>query len=92
VVVIGLGEPQLGEDAAHVLLHGAFGDRTYLGVEVAATTSGGLLVTKVRPGGPAARAGIGDGELITAVNGTATPTRPAWPRCWPGWTPAGQSP
>jgi S1-C subfamily serine protease len=40
---------------------------------VAATTSGGLLVTKVQPGGPAAKAGIGEGELITAVNGTATP-------------------
>ena len=47
--------------------------RAYLGVEVAATTSGGLLVTKVQPGGPAARAGIRDGELITAVDGTATP-------------------
>ena len=44
-----------------------------LGVEVAATTSGGLLVTKVQPGGPAATAGIVDGELITAVDGTATP-------------------
>jgi putative serine protease PepD len=46
--------------------------RAWLGVEVAATTSGGLLVTKVEPGGPAARAGIRAGELITAVDGTAT--------------------
>jgi S1-C subfamily serine protease len=47
--------------------------RALLGVEVAATTSGGLLVAKVQPGGPAARAGIRAGELVTAVDGTATP-------------------
>jgi putative serine protease PepD len=47
--------------------------RAWLGVEVAATTSGGLLVTKVEPGGPAAKGGIAAGELVTAVQGTATP-------------------
>jgi putative serine protease PepD len=47
--------------------------RAWLGVEVAATTSGGLLVTKVQPDGPAAKAGIQAGELITAVNGIETP-------------------
>jgi putative serine protease PepD len=47
--------------------------RAWLGVGVAATTSGGLLVTKVETGGPAAKAGIRAGELITAVDGTATP-------------------
>ena len=47
--------------------------RAWLGVEVAATTSGGLLITKVEPGGPAAKAGIEAGELVTNVNGTATP-------------------
>jgi putative serine protease PepD len=47
--------------------------RAWLGVEVAATTSGGLLVTKAQAGGPAARAGIRRGELMTAVQGTATP-------------------
>ena len=47
--------------------------RAYLGVEVAATTSGGLLVTKVETGGPAAKAGIHASELITAVDGTVTP-------------------
>jgi S1-C subfamily serine protease len=47
--------------------------RAWLGVEVAATTSGGLLVTKVELGGPAAKAGIKAGELVTTVDGTATP-------------------
>jgi putative serine protease PepD len=47
--------------------------RAWLGVEVAATTSGGLLITKVQPDGPAAKAGIGAGELVTTVDGTATP-------------------
>ena len=47
--------------------------RAYLGVETATTTSGGPLVTKVQSGGPAARAGIRVGDLITAINGTPTP-------------------
>jgi putative serine protease PepD len=47
--------------------------RAYLGVDVAETTAGGLLVTGVQAGGPAAKAGIGAGELITAVNGSPTP-------------------
>jgi S1-C subfamily serine protease len=47
--------------------------RALLGVDVAATTSGGPLITEVQPGGPAAKAGIRAGELVTAVDGTATP-------------------
>jgi S1-C subfamily serine protease len=47
--------------------------RAYLGVQVGTTTSGGLLVVQVQPGGPAAKAGIAAGELLAAVNGTATP-------------------
>jgi S1-C subfamily serine protease len=49
--------------------------RAYLGVSVATTTTsgGGVLVTQVQAGGPAAQAGIQTGEIITAINGTATP-------------------
>jgi putative serine protease PepD len=47
--------------------------RAWLGVEVAATTGGGLLITKVTTGGPAAKAGIRAGDLVTAVQGAATP-------------------
>jgi putative serine protease PepD len=50
--------------------------RAWLGVEVAATTTGGLLITKVATGGPAAKAGIRAGDLVTAVQGTATPDPP----------------
>ena len=50
--------------------------RAWLGVEVAATTTGGLLITKVATGGPAAKAGIRAGDLVTAVEGTATPDPP----------------
>jgi S1-C subfamily serine protease len=47
--------------------------RAFLGVDVAATTGGELLVTDVQSGSPAARARIQPGELIAAVDGTATP-------------------
>ena len=47
--------------------------RAYLGVEVAMTTSRTLVITQVQPGGPAAKAGLRAGDLITAVNGTPTP-------------------
>jgi putative serine protease PepD len=50
--------------------------RAFLGVEVAAITGNGVLVTGVQGGGPAAKAGIRAGELIVSVNGTAT-TDPA---------------
>jgi S1-C subfamily serine protease len=49
-------------------------DRTVAGVRVGTTTSGGgLIVALAQSGGPAARAGILAGDVITAVNGTATP-------------------
>jgi putative serine protease PepD len=48
-------------------------DRAYLGVQVGTTTSGGVLVTEVEAGGPAATAGIRSGDVITAVNSQATP-------------------
>ena len=47
--------------------------RAYLGVQAGPTTSNAVLVTAVRAGGPAAKAGIHAGQLITAVNGIATP-------------------
>jgi S1-C subfamily serine protease len=48
--------------------------RAYLGIEVAATTAGGVLVEQVAPGGAAEKAGIVVGDLITAVAGHATKT------------------
>jgi S1-C subfamily serine protease len=48
--------------------------RGYLGVEVATIVGGGVLVQRVVPGGPAAKAGIQPGEVIVAVAGQPTPT------------------
>jgi putative serine protease PepD len=61
--------------------------RAFLGVEVAATTSGGLLVAEAQGGGPAAKAGIHAGELITAVNGTPTADQAALADVLAGLTP-----
>jgi putative serine protease PepD len=44
--------------------------RAYLGVRVATQMTGGVLVTSVQPGGPAAAAGIKPGDLIISVNKT----------------------
>jgi len=48
--------------------------RAYLGVEIGDTNSPGVLVRSITAGGPAANAGLKSGDLITAVNGHATPT------------------
>jgi putative serine protease PepD len=48
--------------------------RAYLGVEIGDTNGPGVLVQSVTTGGPAAKAGLVSGDLITSVNGHATPT------------------
>jgi S1-C subfamily serine protease len=49
-------------------------DRASLGVQLGPTPNNtGALVTQVTAGSPAAKAGIAVGDVITAVNGTATP-------------------
>jgi putative serine protease PepD len=48
--------------------------RAYLGVEIGDTNSPGVLVQSVTAGGPAAKAGLVSGDLITSVNGHPTPT------------------
>jgi len=44
--------------------------RAFLGVQVATLVNGGVLVASVQAGGPAAHAGMKQGDLIVAVNGT----------------------
>lgn len=63
--------------AGRLIAHGTVTNshRAHLGVEVATTTTRGLVVVQVQPGGPAARAGIRAGDLLAAVDGTATPDR-----------------
>ncbi|MGH3054724.1 MAG: S1C family serine protease, partial [Gaiellaceae bacterium] len=48
--------------------------RAYLGVEIGDTNGQGVLVQRVTPGGPAAKAGLASGDVITSVNGHQTPT------------------
>jgi len=62
--------------AAQLVEHGKVVDshRAYLGIRVAATTAGGVLVASVEPGGPADQAGIAQGDVIVAIDGQPTPT------------------
>jgi putative serine protease PepD len=48
--------------------------RAYLGVRVATIVGGGVLVASVAPGGPAAKAGIKQGDVIVEIDGKPTPT------------------
>jgi S1-C subfamily serine protease len=48
--------------------------RAYLGVQIVDTNGAGVLVQNVTAGGPAAKAGLASGDLITSVNGNRTPT------------------
>ena len=61
--------------ATQLIDHGTVtnSNRAYLGIQGGTTTGGGVLVGEVQSGGPAARAGISAGDVITSVNGTATP-------------------
>jgi len=48
--------------------------RAYLGVQIGDTNGEGVLVQSVTPGGPAAKAGLRVGDVITSVNRHATAT------------------
>jgi S1-C subfamily serine protease len=48
--------------------------RAYLGVEIGDTNGQGVLVQSVTSGGPAAKAGLVPGDVITSVNGHRTAT------------------
>ena len=44
--------------------------RAYLGVQIGDTNGAGVSSRASRPGGPAAKAGLVSGDVITSVNGT----------------------
>jgi S1-C subfamily serine protease len=48
--------------------------RAYLGVEIGDTNGQGVLLQSVTAGGPAAKAGLVSGDVITSVNGSRTAT------------------
>ncbi|MYR94268.1 MULTISPECIES: S41 family peptidase [unclassified Streptomyces] len=53
-------------------------DGSYLGVGLSArrTEGGGVAVSRVQPGGPAARAGIREGDLLRTIDGRRVDKRP----------------
>ena len=48
--------------------------RAYLGVEIGDTNGQGVLVQRVTSGGPAAKAGLVSGDVVTSVNDHRTAT------------------
>jgi len=56
-----LSELEKGQHVAHA----------YLGVSTSDNPNGGVLIASVEPGGPAASAGIQQGDVLTAINGSA---------------------
>jgi putative serine protease PepD len=63
--------------AGQIVSHGKVvnSHRAFLGVQIGALTgTTGVLVVSVESGGPAARAGVRDGDVILGVDGHSTPT------------------
>jgi S1-C subfamily serine protease len=62
--------------ATQIIKHGHVvnSHRAYLGVQIGDTSGSGVYVQSVTPGGPAAKAGLKPGDVITSVNGQATAT------------------
>lgn len=76
---IGFGIPSntATDLARQIVAHGKVvnSHRAYLGVEVGSLTgANGVLVVSVKPGGPAAHAGVHAGDAIVRLNGHSTPT------------------
>jgi S1-C subfamily serine protease len=61
------GQIEAGETSSTIHI----GSTGFVGVSVAQSSTGGALVEGVVPGGPAAKAGITAGDVITAVDGKA---------------------
>jgi S1-C subfamily serine protease len=62
--------------AGQMIAHGRVvnSHRPYLGVSIGETQGAGVYVASVVAGGPAARAGIRAGDVVTSIGGESTPT------------------
>lgn len=66
---------EVAKDVSRQLLTRGRVSHTWLGVEGGDRgMNGGAVVQRVKPGSPAARAGLMDGDVVTEVNGEGTPT------------------
>ena len=67
----GSSQLMLPDIAGQIIRYGHVVDshRAFLGVKLATAPANGVAVASVQPGGPAARAGIVAGDLITSIDG-----------------------
>jgi putative serine protease PepD len=80
--------------ASQLVQHGHVVDshRAYLGIQGGDTNGQGVYVGVVEPGGPAAKAGLQQGEVILSVDGHQTPTLDALTTVLSQLTPGKQVP
>jgi putative serine protease PepD len=62
------------KDTVQQLIDNGSVERGYLGVSVADTDGNGAMVLSVEPDSPAAQAGLQEGDVITAIDGTPVTT------------------
>jgi S1-C subfamily serine protease len=67
---IGFAVPiDAAKSAARTLIAGGTVRHAYMGIEGGTAQNGGVTLRKIEPGGPAAKAGLKAGDVVTAIDG-----------------------